>query len=49
MSVPQVLVSGNHAEIRKWRDEEARKATANAGKKGPAGRDAGQTGARGGP
>lgn len=27
MSVPQVLVSGNHAEIRKWRDEEARKAT----------------------
>lgn len=32
MAVPDVLVSGNHAEIRKWRDEQSRKRTQERGK-----------------
>jgi len=29
LSVPEVLLSGNHAAIRRWRDEEARRRTRN--------------------
>lgn len=35
MPVPDVLVGGNHAEIRKWREEQSRKRTAE--RRGPGG------------
>ena len=32
MKVPEVLLSGNHAEIAKWRAEQARRRTKNGGR-----------------